>query len=65
MSITVQVGLLSGKTTDVLISLDEPVAALQRRAQTTLGVRKGQLVDSSARALQASATIEDSMFAGW
>ncbi|OLP90809.1 hypothetical protein AK812_SmicGene27585 [Symbiodinium microadriaticum] len=58
MSITVDVGLLSGKTATVKAGLDEEVGALQRRAQIALGVGRGRLVDSSGSVLDASAPIK-------
>ncbi|OLP92984.1 hypothetical protein AK812_SmicGene25140 [Symbiodinium microadriaticum] len=58
MSITVEVGLLSGKTACVRAGVDEDVATLKRRAQTALGVGKGQLVDSSGIFLDASVPIK-------
>ena len=42
----VDVGLMSGKTVSVKATLDESVATLRQRAQTALGVAKGQLLDS-------------------
>ncbi|CAE7294574.1 Kif21b, partial [Symbiodinium sp. KB8] len=44
MSITVQVGLLSGKTATVTAGFHEDVEALMRRAQTTLGAGRVQLL---------------------
>ena len=38
MSVTVEVGLLSGKTATVQAGLDETVETLKRRAQMALGV---------------------------
>ena len=60
MSITVDVGLLSGKTATVKADLDEEVGALERRAQIALGVGRGRLVGSSGSALDAFATIKRS-----
>ncbi|CAE7470270.1 mask, partial [Symbiodinium sp. KB8] len=57
MSITVDVGLLSGKTATVKAGLDEEVGALKRRAQIALGVGGGRLVDSSGSVLDACAPI--------
>ena len=51
MSIVVEVGLPSGKTATVTAQLDEEVGTLQRRAQTTLGVGPGRLLDSSGSTL--------------
>ena len=59
MSLTLEVCLLSGKRAAVKADLDEEVAALQRRAQTALGVGKGRLMSSSGSVLDASATIKD------
>eukprot|EP00439_Symbiodinium_sp_Y106_P080031 s73_g18.t2 len=58
MSITVRVGLLSGKTAAVTTDLDEEVANLNRRAQASLGVGKGRLLDSSGRVLDARAPVK-------
>ena len=58
MSITVDVGLLSGKAVTVKAGLDEDVGALQRRAQIALGVGRGRLVGSSGIVLDASASIK-------
>ncbi|OLP97890.1 Ankyrin repeat and KH domain-containing protein mask [Symbiodinium microadriaticum] len=58
MSITVDVGLLSGKTATVKAALDEEVGALKRRAQIALGVGGGRLVDSSGSVLDACAPIK-------
>ena len=56
MSITVDVGLLSGKTVTVKAGLDEDVGALKRRAQIALGSGRGRLVGSSGSVLDASAS---------
>ncbi|OLQ00894.1 hypothetical protein AK812_SmicGene16400 [Symbiodinium microadriaticum] len=58
MSITVDVGLLSGKTATVKAGLDEEVGALQRRAQIALGVGRGRLVGSCGSVLDAFAPIK-------
>ena len=55
MSITVDGGLLSGKTATVKADLDEEVGALKRRAQIAQGVGRGRLVGSSGSALDAFA----------
>ena len=60
MSITVEIGLLSGRTAAVKASMDEAVETLRHRAQIALGVGKGRLVDSSGVVLDESAVIEDS-----
>ena len=60
MSIGVEVALLSGKTAAVSASLDEDVAALQRRAQQALGVGRGRLLDSSGCVLEPRAPIRHS-----
>ena len=56
-SITVTVGLLSGKTATVTASSDEEVGTLKRRAETALGVGRGRLLDSSGRVLDVCAPI--------
>ena len=58
MSITVEVALLSGKSTKVEVSLTEDVATLKLRAQTALGVAKGRLVGSSGCVLDCWASIK-------
>ncbi|CAE7290395.1 unnamed protein product, partial [Symbiodinium sp. KB8] len=58
MSITVEVGLVSGKTTAVKADLDEEVGTLKRRAQMALGVGAGRLVGSSGSVLDACAPIK-------
>ena len=58
MSITVDVGLLSGRMVSVEARLDEPVATLKRRAQTALAVGNGRLLDSSARLLDEEQTVK-------
>ena len=47
MSMTVEVGLLSGRTVTVNADKNELVDSLRLRAQVALGVAKGRLVDSS------------------
>ena len=61
MSITVEVGLLSGNTATVKAGLDEEVGALKRRAQIALGVGRGRLVGSSGSVLDACAPIKHTM----
>ena len=61
MPITVEVGLLSGKTASVSFDLDEKVETLKRRALTALGVARGRLLDSSGRVLDVCALIKDCM----
>eukprot|EP00439_Symbiodinium_sp_Y106_P023674 s3358_g2.t3 len=58
MSITLEVGLLSGKTATVKADLDEEVATLKSRAETALGVGRGRLVGSSGSVLDARATVK-------
>ena len=60
MSITVEVGLLSGKTASVRGDPDEKVEALRLRASTALGVARGRLLDSSGKVLDTSTAVEDS-----
>ena len=59
MSISVEVGLLSGRTASMNVDLHETVGAVNFRAQTLLGVGKGQLVHSSGEVLDACSTIQD------
>ena len=60
MSITVEVGLLSGKTAAVKAAAHERVAELKHRAQIALEVGPGRLVDSHGTVLDASASIKQS-----
>ena len=60
MSITVQVGLLSGKTATVTAGFHEDVEALMRRAQTTLGAGRVQLLAALGSVLDAHEPIKDS-----
>ena len=53
MSLTLHVGLLSGKTATVKANSDEDGEAITLRVQTPLGVRKGRSVDSSGSVLAA------------
>ncbi|CAE7811653.1 unnamed protein product [Symbiodinium sp. KB8] len=60
MSITVEVGLLSGKKATVEAGREEEVGSLKRRAHAALGVvGRGRLVDSSGSVLDPSALIKD------
>ena len=58
-AITVEVGLLSGRTAAIHAGLDEEVETLKLRAQTALGVRSGRLLNSSGSALLGSAAIKN------
>ena len=58
MSITVEVGLLSGKSVTVEADLDEEVGTLKRRAQHALGVGRGCLLDASGSILDARESIK-------
>ena len=60
MSIAVQVGLLSGRATTVKVDQDDNVLTLKLRAQTSLRVGNGRLVDSSGNILDAGLSIIDS-----
>ena len=51
MSITVSVGLLSGKTATLKAAFDEDVGTLKRKAQLAFGVGRGRLLDSSGTVL--------------
>ena len=46
MPVVVDVGLISGKTVSLQAGLDESVVTLKRRAQITLAVGKGRLLNS-------------------
>ena len=58
MSITVTVGLLSGKQATVEAGLDEEVGTLKRKAQTALGVARGRLLDASGSVLDVRESIK-------
>ena len=58
-AITVEVGLLSGRTAAIHAGLDKEVETLKLRAQTALGVRSGRLLNSSGSALLGSAAIKN------
>ena len=58
MSLTVEVGLLSGRTATVKAYVHESLAALKHRAEKALEVGKGQLVDSSGGVLDVDAPIK-------
>eukprot|EP00439_Symbiodinium_sp_Y106_P036021 s3898_g4.t1 len=60
MSITVEVGLLSGKTASLRADVDKRVETLRCRAQTALGVGRSRLLDPSGRAIDVCALIKDS-----
>ena len=55
MSITVEIGLLSGKRVRVDADMNEEVGTMKRRAQIALGVGRGRLVCSSGSVLDACA----------
>eukprot|EP00439_Symbiodinium_sp_Y106_P048542 s899_g6.t1 len=59
MSITVSVGMISGKTATVQVELDEEVNTLRLRAQSALGIGKGWLLDSAGQALDTGSKIAD------
>ena len=61
MSISVDIGLLSGKTNTLEVNLDEPVETLQRRAQMALGVGSGRLLNSSGSILNVCVPIRTAM----
>ena len=61
MSIDLEVGLLSGRTTTVRTSLEETAGVLKRRAELALGVLgvgKGRLLDSSGCVMDVCAPIK-------
>ena len=58
MSITVEVGLLSGKTATVQARWEEDVKTLRLRAQSSLGVGRGRLLDSSGHYLDEGLQIK-------
>ena len=60
MSISVHVGLLSGKTATVTARFHENVETLMCRSQTALGVGRGRLLDSLGSVLDAHESIKDS-----
>ena len=58
MSISVEVGLLSGKRVLVNTSLDEEVGTLKLRAEAALGVRRGRLLNLSGGILDSCTSVE-------
>ena len=60
MSITLRVGLLSGRTVQIETGLDVDVGKFKRRAQSALSVRRGRLVHSTGLVLDEAKTIGDS-----
>ena len=58
MSITVEIGLLSGNTVRVEANLNEEVGTMKHRAQIALGVGRGRLVGSSGSVLDTCAPIK-------
>ena len=59
MSVTVAVGLLSGKKAFVEAGVEEEVGLASRRAQAALGIGRGRLVDSLGYILDPCARIKD------
>ena len=59
MSVSVKVGLLSGRAATVKVGLHEHVGKIQHGAQTALGVGKGRLVDASGNVLDGHLPIKD------
>ncbi|OLQ12280.1 hypothetical protein AK812_SmicGene3775 [Symbiodinium microadriaticum] len=59
MSISVSVGLLSGKTATVKAALDEEVGALKQQAQLALGVGRGRLLDSFGNVISECVPIKN------
>ena len=59
MSITLHVGLLSGRTVQIETGLDVEVGVFNRRAQRALSVGKGRLAHSSGSVLDEAKTIGD------
>ena len=60
MPLTIQVSLLSGRTASLEAEEDEWVGSFNNRAQKTLEVGRGRLVDSSASILNSAATLGES-----
>ena len=59
MSITLQVGLVSGRTVQIETGLNVEVRVFNRRARRALSVGKGRLVHSNGSVLDEAKTIED------
>ena len=51
--------LISGKTVSVEAKFEEHVATLKRRAQTSLGVGKGRLLDAAGGMLDDEQTVKE------
>ena len=64
MSVTVAVGLLSGKKAFVEAGVEEEVGLASRRAQAALGIGRGRLVDS-AEHVGCMCTDQACPAAGW
>ena len=58
MSLTVEVGLLSGRMVALAAGPDESVEVLTRRAETMLAVSRGRLLNSSGSVLDGAATLQ-------
>ena len=59
MSITVEVGLLSGRTVTLEASVADSLGDLKQRAQSELGVGRGRLLNSSGCLLEGFASLEE------
>ena len=59
MSLTLEVSLISGKTVSLQTDGDESVESLRVRAQRTLGVGKGRLLNSNGSVLDGSAPLKE------
>ena len=60
MPLTIQVSLLSGRTASLEAEEEERVGSFNNRAQKTLEVGRGRLVDSSGSILNSAATLGES-----
>ena len=59
MPLAIELSLLSGRTVSLEADPDETVKTFRSRAQKTLAVGRGRLLDSSGSVLNGAATLEE------